>query len=42
MVCISGPSRFLHSATVLRWLYLAVVIGVVWYRLHKPTKRVHD
>ncbi|NEB74423.1 hypothetical protein G3I40_04135 [Streptomyces sp. SID14478] len=45
VVCISSPSSFLHSTTVLRWLYLAMGIGVValvWYRLRKPTKNVHD
>ncbi|WP_328306456.1 hypothetical protein OG432_00295 [Streptomyces sp. NBC_00442] len=45
VVCISDPSTFFHSTAVLRWLYLAMGIGVtglVWYRLHKPTKSVHD
>ncbi len=45
VVCVSGPSTFFHSTAVLRWLYFAMgigVVGLVWYRLHKPGKSVHD
>ncbi|PWI45761.1 hypothetical protein [Streptomyces sp. ICBB 8177] len=40
MLCVSGPSSFLHSTSALRGLYLAmgvVVVGLVWYRVRRAS-----